>query len=117
MRRYAQLTQEQRYQIYAGKKAGFNQTEMAAMIGVHKPTVSREFVRNTGMKGYRASQAHRLALGRRNGRSWKRISGADWESIDHLLEAGLEPRANHWQVGNGKRHQRQPRVDLPSHLS
>jgi IS30 family transposase len=91
MRHYTQLTQEQRYQIYAFKKAGFNQTETAAMIGVHKSTISRELARNTGMKGYRASQAHRLALGRRNSRTWKRITDADWESIDHLLRQDWSP--------------------------
>ncbi len=91
MRRYAQLTHEQRYQIYAFKKAGFNQTETAAMIGVHKSTISRELARNTGLKGYRPSQAHRLALGRRNDRSWKRISAADWQLINHLVRCDWSP--------------------------
>jgi len=91
MRRYTQLTQEQRYQIYAFKKAGFNQTEAAAMVGVHKSTISQELARNTGMKGYRASQAHRLALTRRKSRSWKRISATDWELIDDLLRRDWSP--------------------------
>ncbi len=39
MRKYAQLIQEQRYQIYALKKTGHNQTEIASVIGVHKSTV------------------------------------------------------------------------------
>ena len=42
MRSYTQLTQEQRYQIYALKKAGINQTETAMIIGVNKGTISRE---------------------------------------------------------------------------
>ena len=62
---YTQLTQDQRYQIYAFLKAGFSQTAIASEIGVHKSTVSRELSRNRGQKGYRPKQAHRQALERR----------------------------------------------------
>jgi len=48
---YTQLTWEQRYQIYALMKAGFNQTQIASEIGVHKATVSRECHRNRGQRG------------------------------------------------------------------
>ncbi len=64
MRRYTQLTQEQRYQIEALKKAGLTQTEIAEQMGVHKSTISREVCRNRGQRGYRAKQAHRLSLAR-----------------------------------------------------
>ena len=50
---YTQLTQEQRYQIYALMKAELNQSEIAMIVGVHKSTISRELRRNTGQKGYR----------------------------------------------------------------
>jgi len=43
---YQQLTQEQRYQIYALQKANFTLTQIASEIGVHKSTVSREVRRN-----------------------------------------------------------------------
>jgi IS30 family transposase len=49
---YTQLTREQRYQIYALKKANHTQTEMAAIIKVHKATISRELRRNRGRRGY-----------------------------------------------------------------
>ena len=62
---YTQLTQDQRYQIYAFMKAGFSQNCIATEIGVHKSTVSRELSRNRGQKGYRPKQAHRLTLERR----------------------------------------------------
>jgi IS30 family transposase len=58
---YQQLTQEQRYQIYALMKTGHQQTEIAAVVGVHKSTVSREIRRNCGLRGYRPLQAHQLA--------------------------------------------------------
>ena len=65
MGQYTQLTQEQRYQIYAFMKAHFSKTNIATEIGVHKSTVSREMRRNRGKKGYRAKQAHVMALERR----------------------------------------------------
>ena len=43
---YTQLAQEQRYQIYALMKAGHRQTEIAAVVGVQKSTISREVWRN-----------------------------------------------------------------------
>ena len=43
---YKQLTLEKRYQISALIKAGLNQKNIALEIGVHPPTISREFKRN-----------------------------------------------------------------------
>jgi IS30 family transposase len=54
---YTQLTQEQRYQIYACIKADWSQLEIAAEIGVHPSTISRELSRNRGGRGYRPKQA------------------------------------------------------------
>lgn len=62
MKRYSQLAQEQRYQIYAFKKAGWTQKEIAMKLGVHPSTVCRELQRNTGGRGYRPQQAHQRAV-------------------------------------------------------
>lgn len=87
---YTQLTQEQRYQIYALLKMGHNQTEIATVICTHKATISRELDRNTGLRGYRPKQAHHKALGRRNhGRI--RISLKTWEMIDAKLRVDWSP--------------------------
>jgi len=64
MGKYTQLTQAQRYQIYAFFKAGFSKTYIASEIGVHKSTINREMKRNRGKKGYRPKQAHFLAVER-----------------------------------------------------
>jgi IS30 family transposase len=45
-------------------KAGHNQTQMAAILGVHKSTIGRELSRNCGRRGYRPKQAHELACSR-----------------------------------------------------
>ncbi|MDI9550246.1 MAG: helix-turn-helix domain-containing protein, partial [Bacteroidota bacterium] len=41
------LTLEQRYEIYGYLRAGFNKTQIASAIGVHKSTVTRELQRNS----------------------------------------------------------------------
>jgi len=91
MRRYAQLTQEQRYQIHAFKKAGFNQTQIAHEVGVHKATICRELRRNRGLNGYRPLQAHMFALGRRKTRSNARLTGDDWKLISILIRLDWSP--------------------------
>ena len=61
---YTHLTQEERYQIYAYKKAGYGNAEIALMLDRHVSTIKRELRRNTGFKGYRPQQAHRFAMER-----------------------------------------------------
>ena len=58
MRNYNQLTQTERYQIYALRKANKNPTEISRILGRHKSTTCREFKRNLGKLGYHAVQAH-----------------------------------------------------------
>ncbi len=84
MRTYHQLTQEQRYQIYALKKTGHSLAEMATVIGVHKSSVSRELKRNRGKRGYRPQQAQSLALERRQ-KSVPRITAQVWALVETPL--------------------------------
>src|SRR5450756_2255667 len=88
---YAQLTQEQRYQIHGLMKAGFNQSEIALELEVHRSTVSREIGRNSGQRGYRPAQAHRLASERREAAVTKRVGGEDWEMVAGLIRFDLSP--------------------------
>jgi IS30 family transposase len=64
MREYRQLTDEDRIEIYAMKQAGKQQNEIAAELGVHPSTISRELSRNTGLRGYRPKQAQQKTLHR-----------------------------------------------------
>ena len=57
MRTYKQLTYEQRCQIYALNKTGMSQNKIAKQLNVGQSTISREFSRNTGKRGYRIKQA------------------------------------------------------------
>lgn len=57
MKTYKQLTYEQRCQIYALSKTGMSQNKIATQLKVSQSTISREFSRNTGKRGYRFKQA------------------------------------------------------------
>jgi IS30 family transposase len=47
------------------KESGTFTQEIAENIGTSEPTISREFKRNTGKRGYRPKQAHIKALCRK----------------------------------------------------
>jgi len=91
MKSYIQLTQEIRYQISAYKKAGYNQSEIARLIGVDKSTISRELRRNHGLRGYRPQQAHQLAQNRKKSKVRQRIKPEIWAWVNKLLEEDWSP--------------------------
>ena len=92
MRTYTQLTQDQRYHIYAFLKAGFSQSAIAFEIGVHKSTISRELNRNRGKKGYRPKQAHVKAVTRRHQAvKHKKMKAQLIAIIDDLIRKDFSP--------------------------
>lgn len=67
MKKYKQLTPEQRYKIEAFKKAGWSISKIAEDIGVNISTISRELRRNKPVKGYyKASYAQSYAEHRKS---------------------------------------------------
>src|SRR3990170_2859184 len=90
MSTYTQLTQEQRYQVYALLKMGHNQTAIATVVGVHKSTISRELRRNRGRRGYWPKQAQWMALNRRN-HAPPRISPDTWALIEAKIRLDWSP--------------------------
>lgn len=82
---YRQLTREQRYQIYAFVKANWTQLAMAAEVGVHPSTISRELARNRGRRGYRPKQADELAQARKLNHITIRIEPTTWDLIESYL--------------------------------
>ncbi len=91
MRTYTQLTREQRYQIYALKKTGHKQSEMAQVLKVNRSTISRELRRNTGGRGYRLKQAHAKATERRCQKAQPRIGEETWKTVDEKLREDWSP--------------------------
>ena len=93
MKNYTQLTENQRYQIYALLKNGCSQSEVAETIGCHKSTVSREIRRNSGRRGYRPKQAQEFCNERKVLSSTNAIkfTVSDWELVDRLINDDLSP--------------------------
>ena len=91
MRRYAQLTQEQRYHIYYLKKTGSTQSMIAKEIGVHKSTISRELARNRGGRGYRPKQANEFSVARLRSRARPRILPDTWALVERLVRLDFSP--------------------------
>lgn len=102
---YNQLTENERYQIYALLKVGFSLKAIAAELNRHPSTISRELKRNKGLKGYRPRQAQRLASTRRK-QAYKAykltVEVIDWMTC--LIRQELSPQqvvaylAQHKQV-------------------
>ena len=88
---YQQLTQDQRYQIYACMKADWSQQNIAAEIGVHPSTISRELSRNRGRRGYRPKQAQEKAQTRKQHHVNTRISPSTWKLIESYIRQDWSP--------------------------
>ena len=91
MRGYTQFTHEERYQIYILKKAEYDQTQIAELLGRSKSTISRELRRNRGLRGYRPDQAHNLALMRRQDKIQPRLSEQIWQQVEALIREEWSP--------------------------
>lgn len=103
---YKQLAREQRYQIYALKRAGQNQSQIAVVVGCHKSTISRELSRNCGPKGYRPRPADEMALDRQCEAYSSRITGETWQQVERLLRQEWSPE----QIAGRLKREKQPTV-------
>ena len=112
MRNYNQLTQTERYQIYALRKANKNPTEISRVLGRHKSTIYRELKRNLGKRGYHAAQAYQFTVERHMSRDRRRISLEDWQLIESLIRRDWSPEQISLWLKKYKKNQGQSRVDL-----
>lgn len=90
MKRYTQLTQIQRYQIYVLKLKGHFLVEIAEVVGVNKSTISREIRRNQSQRGYRPQWAQHLAKQRRR-KCQPMITEQGWAQVEQLLRQEWSP--------------------------
>lgn len=88
---YTQLTEEHRIEIYALKKAGVRQCQIATQIGCHASTICNELKRNTGQRGYRPKQAHEKAMRRRREKVSTHITALTWQRVDMLTRQEFSP--------------------------
>lgn len=113
MRKYRQLTQEQRYQMHAllTTQTDITQKEIAQKIGVSPSTVSRELRRNLQEpdKAYRAGAAHQLSeQRRRNAFKFTKRSSRLQAFIVKRMASGWSPE----QVANKLRLRTRGRISI-----
>jgi len=86
MRGYTQLTRDERYQIYqiyALRKAGHSQKEIAEVLRRNPSTISRELGRNKGLKATvpnRPTGWRRIARRSETERGYRNQPGHVWSS-------------------------------------
>jgi len=110
------LAIDERYQIFALKKAGYSKAEIARQLRPHPATIGRELARNGGGRGYRPQPAQRQADARKRLRVRPRLGTLAWALIEALQAGGLEPGTSQRSAPGRPRLPGQPRVDLPVHL-
>lgn len=90
---YYQLTENERYQIYALKKAGHNQKHIASLLKRNDSTISRELTRNKGLRGYRPKQAQQLSDNRRRtAPKYRKMTDQVRQDIAVLTRQELSPQ-------------------------
>jgi len=89
---HKQLTDEERYQIEALKREGFNQSEIARSLNRHPSTINRELARNSDHKGYRGKLAvSRTERRRREAKKSEKLDSAMRSMIRNQLSDYLSP--------------------------
>ena len=90
--KYSQLTEGERYQIYALLKEGLTQKAIAKNLKRSSSTISRELNRNRGRRGYRPKQANNMALERRKTAEKKiKLTAEVQDWIRQLIRQDLSP--------------------------
>ncbi len=108
MKKYTQLSQDERYEIYAALKSKSSITTLAQELGRSRSTIYREIKRNTGQRGYRVQQATTLVNQRRY-RTLSQMTQFAFAYVDYLIGLDWSPE----QI-SGALTQR-GWLDVPSH--
>jgi IS30 family transposase len=93
MRKYRQLTSEERYALSALRKQGLTNAEIGRALGRHRSTIGRELARNTRKDGgYRPSTAQEATNGRRSkSRRNRQFREPQWALVVARLEIQWSP--------------------------
>jgi IS30 family transposase len=110
--RYRHLIQEERYQISALKEAGWSQGAIAAKLGRHTSSISRELNRNRVVGPYRPQVAGFLAAARsqQSAANARRVPAAAWQFAREKLAETWSPQ----QIAGYQRAEHLPRLSHES---
>ena len=88
---YTHLTSEERYYISQSLKSGKSKRQISLEINRHVSTVSREILRNSGLRGYRYKQAERKNKERQSSKITPRISKEVWLNVEQMIRQDFSP--------------------------
>lgn len=110
--RYRHLIQEERYQISALKEAGWSQKAIAAKLGRHASSISRELTRNRVFDAYQPQVAGILASARsqKSASNARRVPDAAWQFACQKLAETWSPQ----QIAGHQRVEHLPRISHES---
>ena len=91
MKPYKQLTLAQRYEIQILRAQGKRQKEIAACLGVHKSSISREMERNSAGGKYKAEEAQSRCGYKKRRRTAYKLTESVKADIIRGLQADLSP--------------------------
>jgi len=101
MTTYNQLTQLERYQIQVWSARNDTITEIAAELGRHKSTISRELRRNRQSGEYCAEAAQQQAVSRRRAKARPRVTPLVRALVKHKLRQDWSPeQVSLWLAAN-----------------
>ena len=104
MDKYSQITEHERYQIWANRKAGFSISQIADELGRNKSSIYRELKRNSGDRGYRPKQANNKAQQRKfEAKKAKKMTAEFIELIEEKLCLDWSPE----QISGWLLHEKQ----------
>lgn len=89
---YQHLSETERYQINSMLRQHISIARIAVDLQRSETTIRREIKRNSGKRGYRAKQAHRLCQERSlNSRNARQVDQATWMQVEDLIAEQLSP--------------------------
>ena len=91
-KQYTHLTDEERIELYALRKARMPMVVICKKLGRHRSTIYRELKRNTGNNGYRAKQAHESALKRRKSATYSKWTTEVEKYVTTALKVDFSPK-------------------------
>ena len=88
---YTHLAKEERYYIFCSLKSGKSMRTIASELNRSTATISREYARNKGLRGYRYQQAERKSQERQAHKGKAQISPATWLAVEQMICHDLSP--------------------------
>lgn len=109
MKKYKQITQEQRYEISGYLKVGFNKSQIAKLLGFHKSTINRELIRNSCISDYDPEGAQNLT------EHWRKTALKSIRFTEEMREIIIQRLREEWSPEQIHGRCKADNIDMVSH--